>query len=177
MPHSSPHGAHWPLTWLLLVSLAMLAPACNALDALDDESKPLPTKREGEIPSTAFVLAGITKTKRKVGGWWAGCLRLGMKRPADDAERDPTISCLIEYGIPMVTEKSGRIGERRAHEIAAEATNHAMATVPRKGRMTAEICREMAKVMMRHVDNALEGSRVNERCTTTLGTLPEVAWP
>ena len=52
--------------WLLLA--ALLAPGCNAMDSLDDESK-LPTKRAGEIPSTAFVLTAVTDTKGAVGGW------------------------------------------------------------------------------------------------------------
>jgi len=77
----------------------------------------------------------------------------------------------------MVTKKYGRTGERRAKEIAADATNRAMATVPRKGRMTAEICLDMTAVMKRQVNDALEGSRVNQRCTTAHGTLPEVTWP
>jgi len=74
---------------LLLATLFTVSPGCNAMDAFEDESKPLPTRRKGEIPSTAFVLTRVTDTKDKeVGGWWSGCLRLACSGRA--TTRRPT---------------------------------------------------------------------------------------
>ena len=59
-----------------LIGLALtlsLASGCNYIDAMDDESTPLPEKRTGEIPATAFVLTKLTDTDKQPSGWWSGC--------------------------------------------------------------------------------------------------------
>lgn len=165
-----------PLLAGLTLALA-LASGCSVLDEMDD-SAPLPEKRPGEIPATAFVMAQITGTDDQPSGWWSGCLHLHLKRPADDTEEDRPrhVTCTLEFGFPIKTENAGRISRKEAQEIAADVTNRAKARVKLKGRMSAKICGDLKKAVIRMSTDARKGTRIMSMCHT-LGPVPEFNWP
>jgi hypothetical protein len=150
--------------------------ACHALDDLD-ESEPLPEKRDGEIPERLFAFTQVTTSDDEDGGgWWAGCLHLQLDR-GPDADKSSQVMCDWEYGFPVVTKQQGRVSLPKAQEVAADATNQAVAKVPRRGRMTVEICTDLHDEILRMADNAIKGSRLDKTCGATHGPVPEFKWP
>ena len=150
---------------------------CNYIRDMDDDSEPLPEKRAGEISPLTFVFAQVTDVGTGPGGWWAGCLHLHLLRGQADEGPDSRVTCDIEIGIPIVTDEDGRISMRRAQQVAADATNQAVATVARGARLTTDICTDVQKTIKRAAHEARKGSRVNNRCGKTFGPVPEFAWP
>jgi hypothetical protein len=152
--------------------------ACSVLDGLED-SEPLPEKQGKQIPAQAFVFAQITEPGEGPGGWWTGCLHLHLDRSAEDTDdfRLRRVTCDIEFGFPIVTEKHGRVSRRHAQEVAADVTNRAVPNVSLRDRLTAEICTDLWKQIDRTADIAIKGSRIKKRCGTTSDQVPEIEWP
>ncbi len=152
--------------------------ACNAMNDFDD-SKPLPVKQASAIPPGLFTFVQVTDPDKDGGGWWTTCLHVHLKRDKDDTEEDRPrrFTCEIELGIPIFTVERGHISQRRAQEIAAEVTSRAVDDVPRRGRITSMICKELVKETLRLGDLERPGTKVS-KCGSTLSkqTIPDVEW-
>ncbi len=97
-------------------------------------------------------------------GWRAVCIHARITQGDSGA----TTACKFEVGLPLCTQRKGRISLEDAQDAAAEMANRAVYRVlseAHPGTMLATLCRDFKKLYGLMLDEKLKGAKVGE-CMT-----------